>query len=186
MKIIGFVCLVSFLVLVGSSLVYVRLIAEIDSPRYCNGMVINNRGKGIADVVVFLVEESSDLRKSRQALLPPQRTTLATSGFPAELVVVAKFQELVVDVSGNTGHWIQDIRDSSTSPNIDGQTQSFKFGYVGSTKLICSVHSDEVLNVFVTPSQVFSKTEKDGKFQLKGIPSGEFQLKYWHPSFGYL
>jgi plastocyanin len=44
----------------------------------------------------------------------------------------------------------------------------------------CDVHAWMNCYVHVLPHPYFAVTDKDGKFTIKGLPAGEYELKVWH------
>jgi plastocyanin len=55
------------------------------------------------------------------------------------------------------------------------------FKTVGAYSLLCNLHPGMLCYVVVTPSAWFAKTDGKGKFQMKGVPSGTYELTAWAP-----
>jgi len=54
----------------------------------------------------------------------------------------------------------------------------------GLVELRCRVHSDMEGRVFVSPSPFFMLIEYDGRFELSGVPAGDYEIHVWHPERG--
>ena len=55
---------------------------------------------------------------------------------------------------------------------------------VGILKLRCDVHPWMLAYIVVTNNPFFGITGEDGRFQIEGIPAGEYVLEAWHERFG--
>lgn len=60
-----------------------------------------------------------------------------------------------------------------------GEKKSFQFNDVGSAPLLCNVHPEMSGYVVVAPTPYFAVTDKEGNFEIKGIPAGTYTLKTW-------
>lgn len=56
--------------------------------------------------------------------------------------------------------------------------QIYTFSKPGKIRVLCSVHRDMRLLVFVTPNSYFSEV-KQSKYEIKGIAPGEYKVKVW-------
>src|SRR5262249_61989811 len=59
-------------------------------------------------------------------------------------------------------------------------TKYHLFDKPGVWTMLCNVHAEMSAYVVVTETPYFAKTDKDGKFVLKGVPPGKYTLKVWH------
>jgi plastocyanin len=55
---------------------------------------------------------------------------------------------------------------------------------IGILKIKCDVHPWMLAHVVVTNNPYFGITGDDGRFQIEGIPAGEYVLEAWHERFG--
>ncbi len=60
-----------------------------------------------------------------------------------------------------------------------GVTKSFTFDDLGAAPLLCNVHPEMSGYVFVTPTPYFAVTDKEGQYEIKGVPPGKYTLKTW-------
>lgn len=52
----------------------------------------------------------------------------------------------------------------------------------GAVSLRCKVHSEMNALVYVSSSPFFAATDKDGHFEIRGIPFGAYEVETWHAS----
>jgi plastocyanin len=50
--------------------------------------------------------------------------------------------------------------------------------------LQCNVHSWMHASVGVMPHPFFATTSEDGRFEIKGLPAGTYEIEAWHEKFG--
>jgi hypothetical protein len=67
----------------------------------------------------------------------------------------------------NLGTWAQ------------GSKKSFTFADLGAAPLLCNVHPEMSGYVVVVPTPYFATTDKEGNFEIKDIPPGQYTLKTW-------
>jgi high-affinity iron transporter len=60
-----------------------------------------------------------------------------------------------------------------------GQPFDFTPAHAGVMKLACDIHHHMRGFVVVSPSPWFQICDRDGRFQLKGVPAGHYQLSVW-------
>ncbi|HXW57802.1 MAG TPA: carboxypeptidase regulatory-like domain-containing protein [Candidatus Cybelea sp.] len=60
-----------------------------------------------------------------------------------------------------------------------GQKKSYQFNDLGAAPLLCNVHPEMSGYVVVVPTPYFAVTDKDGNFEIKGLPGGTYTLKTW-------
>ena len=54
------------------------------------------------------------------------------------------------------------------------------FDKQGRVDVFCSIHSKMNCIVLVMPNNLFSSTDKRGRYEIKNIPAGTYRLKAWH------
>lgn len=70
-------------------------------------------------------------------------------------------------LAGNLGTWPQD------------EKRSFQFKDVGVAALLCNAHPDMSGYVIVVSTPYFAVTDKEGNYDIKNVPPGEYVLKTW-------
>lgn len=61
-----------------------------------------------------------------------------------------------------------------------GVSKAAVFDKLGEVTLLCNVHPEMVGYVIVVQNPYFALTDKAGKFEIKDVPQGTYQLKVWH------
>jgi plastocyanin len=70
-------------------------------------------------------------------------------------------------LAGNLGTWPQ------------GQKKSYQFKDLGSAALLCNVHPEMSGYVVIVPTPYFAVTDKDGNYEIKNVPPGQYTIKTW-------
>lgn len=60
-----------------------------------------------------------------------------------------------------------------------GQRKSFQFNDPGVASLLCNVHPEMSGYLVVSPTPYFAVTDKDGNFEIKDVPPGNYTLTTW-------
>ena len=61
-----------------------------------------------------------------------------------------------------------------------GSSRSVRFARPGIVRIFCNIHSSMTAIVAVVDSPYYDTTRADGKFELRDVPPGEYQLKVFH------
>jgi plastocyanin len=75
---------------------------------------------------------------------------------------------------------------SAAAPAFDldrypyGYSKTKRFDKVGVVQLFCNIHPFMRAIIFVTPNSFFTRADSNGRFELKGIPPGHYELLAWH------
>lgn len=102
--------------------------------------------------------------------------------------VVAVLQGTTVDFRnsdpvGHNVYWPSLSGNKKLAHNLGtwpkGEKKSFQFNDVGTAALLCNVHPEMSGYVVVVPTPYFAVTDKDGNFEIKGVPPGQYTLKTW-------
>ena len=67
----------------------------------------------------------------------------------------------------NLGTWPQGVK------------KTFTFDELGAVPLLCNVHPEMSGYVVVVPTPYFAVTDKEGRYEIKGVPPGHYTLKTW-------
>jgi plastocyanin len=63
-----------------------------------------------------------------------------------------------------------------------GTTKSQVFKRPGLAVIMCSIHPDMGAYVMVVDTPYYAMTDKAGKYQIGGMPSGHYKVEVWHES----
>jgi plastocyanin len=87
------------------------------------------------------------------------------------------------DPVGHNVYWPSISGNKKLSHNLGtwpkGEKKPFQFNDLGVASLLCNVHPEMSGYVVVVPTPYFAVTDKDGNFEIKGIPAGKYTLKTW-------
>jgi plastocyanin len=81
--------------------------------------------------------------------------------------------------------WLKSDDGSYPARNLGswgkGATQEFKFDKEGTVVLLCNVHPEMEGDIVVLQNPFFAMAGKDGAYEIKGVPPGEYSVKAWYP-----
>jgi plastocyanin len=63
-----------------------------------------------------------------------------------------------------------------------GASQEFTFDKEGFVVLLCNVHPEMEGHIAVLQNPFFTLASKDGSYEIKGVPPGEYSVKAWYPN----
>ena len=61
----------------------------------------------------------------------------------------------------------------------EGTSKLVTFDDPGLVKIYCNIHPKMISTILVLNNGLFATTERDGKFRISGVPSGEVTLRVW-------
>jgi len=106
--------------------------------------------------------------------------------FTPHVVVVLKgttIDFLNSDPVGHNVYWSSIGGNKKLAHNLgtwpQGQKKSFQFNDLGAAALLCNVHPEMSGYVIVVPTPYYAVTDKEGNFEIKGVPAGTYTLKTW-------
>jgi plastocyanin len=63
-----------------------------------------------------------------------------------------------------------------------GASKEFTFDKEGAVTLLCNVHPEMEGTIVVLPNPFFALASKDGAYEIKGVPAGQYTVKAWYPN----
>jgi plastocyanin len=60
-------------------------------------------------------------------------------------------------------------------------TKTFTFDKIGHVVLLCNIHSEMEGHIVVLQNPFFTVTGKEGTYEIKDVPLGEYTVKTWYP-----
>src|SRR5579862_7880150 len=63
-----------------------------------------------------------------------------------------------------------------------GTTKSVEMKRTGTVDVYCNIHPDMIAKVKVPDNGYYTTTDASGRFQIEGVPSGEYPIVAWMPS----
>ncbi len=160
--------------------------------------VVDPKTKGLQNVLVFLTLTDGknpptpfgDLKalQAKPAVLDQPCCT-----FIPRIVVLVDGQSLEVKNSSEVSH-NSNITSPKPNPELNPSLPPGKtFPVPGAWKALgrpstvsCSIHPWMKAFIWTVPSPYFAVTDKDGNFEIKNVPPGDYKIVYWHESTGWL
>lgn len=65
-----------------------------------------------------------------------------------------------------------------------GNSKAVTFDKTGTVKVFCDIHSQMSGTVLVLQNPYFTVADEDGRFDLSGVPPGNYELSAWHEDSG--
>ena len=146
--------------------------------------IVSSSG-GVKNVVVYLV----DIKSGKKMDLPSQ-PVLDQKGcrYDPHTQVIAKNSSLQVKNSDPILHNIHSYQEGRTILNIaepkQGMVVEKKMTKVGGESLKCDVHNFMRGGLFVAENPYAAVTDADGKYELKDVPAGTYQIATFHEVAG--
>lgn len=66
---------------------------------------------------------------------------------------------------------------------LSGEVRPYTFNKPGAAAMLCNVHPEMEAYVVVVQNPYFSKTDREGNYEIKNVPPGEYTLKVWNKKF---
>lgn len=106
--------------------------------------------------------------------------------FVPHVAVVLKGTTVEFLNSDNVGHnvyWPSISGNKKLTHNMGtwpkGQNKAFQFNDLGTASLLCNVHPEMSGYVVVVATPYFAVTNKEGEYEIKNVPDGNYTLKTW-------
>ena len=157
--------------------------------------IVVGKNGGLANVVVMLKPKLGEKVAVNEDLLKalPAEVTLDNHGcrFQPHVVGLTTGQKLVLKNSDPMPHnsKVDPFANASSNPLIPaGQSTEQKFNVTENlpVPVSCSIHGWMKGWIVVRDNPYFAISDADGKFEIKDIPTGEFDFVLWQEKGGYL
>lgn len=159
-------------------------------------LVVNAENKGIANIVVYMYLKSSDTppavhesyNDSAEAKVAIDN---ANCRFEPRVAAMRTTQTLVIGNKDAAGHNTKgDCLSNPPFNPIVPANGSMELKLAESERLpvsvSCSIHPWMKGYLLVKDNPYFAVTDKDGKFEIKNVPAGEWVFQFWHEKSGYV
>jgi len=140
---------------------------------------------GVKDAVVYLVDI-----KSGKKMDFPEKPVLDQKGcrYEPHMQIIGKNADLQVKNSDPILHNIHSYQEGRTILNIaepkQGMVVEKKMKKAGGESLKCDVHNFMRGGIFVAENPYAAVTNSDGKYELKDVPPGTYQIATFHEVAG--
>jgi hypothetical protein len=158
-------------------------------------LVVDKSSKGIANIFVFIPAKEKpkvhpDLAKSKEKDVVLDQKLCR---FIPHAQVMRTDQILQVRSMDNCLHNTRPNPLKNDPVNFavpanarEGLTWKVKVAETNPTQVKCDIHSWMSAYVLVLDHPYAVVSDKDGKFEIKNLPAGELEFRYWHERPGYV
>ncbi len=100
-----------------------------------------------------------------------------------EILAITKGQQVVFTNKDRVVHNVFSMSEAKqfdlgeAKPEVSAPVDFTRTGIID---IYCNIHSMMIANILVLPNRKFSYTDKTGRYQIDGIPTGKYQLFAWH------
>ena len=143
--------------------------------------LIVGEGNVIANVLVYVKDMKGEFKAPGDAVVIDQNKCV----YKPHIIVVQVGQTLTIKNSDDTMHNIHSVPAANKEFN-EGQGKAgmtsdkqFNIPEIG-IKIKCDVHSWMNAWLHVIAHPFHAVTGEDGKFTIKGLPAGQYELEVWH------
>ncbi len=176
--------------------------SKIKDPQVCaaeehvdNSLLIDASSKGIANVVIYLRSvddihpKLEEVPKGQEEVVFDQKNCV----FMPHILSVRTGQTVVVKSDDPVPHNTHTHPFKNKEENFTirpGNREGVKIDYDESeflpVKVNCDLHPHMTAYWVVLDHPYFAVTDKDGKFEIKDLPEGEYDFIVWHERVGYI
>lgn len=159
-------------------------------------LVVDEKSKGIANIVIYMYRKSS-------APAPPMHESYAKMAetkvafdnkacrFTPRVAAMLTSQTLVIGNKDSVGHntKVDSLANAQLNPLVPASGEmEVKMPEVERlpVSVSCSIHPWMKGYLLVKDDPYFAVTDKDGKFEIKNVPAGEWTYQFWHEKSGYV
>lgn len=159
-------------------------------------LVVNAENKGVANIVIYMYRKSSEP-------VPPIHESYAESAegkvtmdnkscrFEPRVAAMRTTQTLVIGNKDSVGHntKVDSLSNAQLNPIVPANSEmEVKMPEVERlpVSVSCSIHPWMKGFLLVKDDPYFAVTDKDGKFEIKNVPAGEWTFQFWHEKSGYV
>jgi plastocyanin len=138
----------------------------------------------LSRAVVYLASEPTLDAESATAPAPPQVIAQRDKTFVPNFLVVPRGTEVEFPNWDRFDHNV--FSRSAAAPAFDldrypyGQSKTRRFDKLGVVQIFCNIHPQMKCVVMVTPNRFFARVGSDGRFELRDVPAGRYELVVWH------
>ena len=149
-----------------------------------NAGTISGKVSGVAGESVVYVEAPA----GKTFPAPTAQPVMDQKGLMFSPHIVAVQQGTTVQFlnSDSVAHnvfWISISGNKKLGHNLGtwpkGEKRPFKFDNPGAVPLLCNVHPEMSGYVVIVPTPYFAVTDKDGNYEIKNVPPGQYTIKTW-------
>ena len=162
-------------------------VKENTTPQFQETYEVGGDGKSLANVFVYVKDGLGNY--VYDAPTGPARIDQHNCRYHPHVFGMRVGQTLEILNSDPTLHNIHALPKANTEFNNGQPIQGMKMNHTFTAKEVmvpfkCDVHGWMNAYVGVLDHPYFATTDKDGKFELKGLPPGTYTIEAWHEKLG--
>jgi hypothetical protein len=146
-------------------------------------LIVHEANRGIKDAVLQLFGTFDDARPLGE-LKYPETLNQRLCSYEPRIFVVPVGARITMTSDDDVGHNVR--MSGAVELNIavsKGQSSSRRFDQAGLVKLGCDIHPWMSGYMHIVKHPYYAVTDKEGRFELLGVPAGEHQLRFWHEAW---
>lgn len=161
-----------------------------------DALKVDPKSKGIANVVVYVYLKRSDAKPKVHPSYEKTANAEVTfdnknCAFTPRVALLRTTQKLIIGNKDPVGHNTKMTTPSNGEinpivPANDKITKQFKLVERLPCEVQCSIHPWMKGYLVVKDNPYMAVTDKDGKFEIKNLPVGEWTFQFWHEKSGYV
>lgn len=150
-----------------------------------SGRISTASGRKLPEMIIYL--ESTDPERRFVPPATPAVITQKGARFSPSLLVISVGQT-VVFVNDEDRPIEHNVFSRAPTKSFDlglyrpGVSKSVTFDQAGVVPLYCSIHRYMDGIIFVSPTPLFARVDKDGRYTIGDVPPGEYHMKTWQRS----
>jgi plastocyanin len=145
------------------------------------GRVLDARGEGVADAVVFVIEAPAGVEAAGAP--PTAIMDQVNKEFVPHVLPVALGTEVRFPNHDQIHHHVYSFSRSKVFeiPLYKGEAAPpVRFDAAGAVKIGCNIHDWMSAVILVVPNRFFAKTDETGAFRIADLPAGRHPVALWH------
>jgi hypothetical protein len=144
---------------------------------------------GLANVVVFIRSKNIPLPPGHQA--KPTHVTVQGCRYVPHVSIVETGQEFVIRSEDPVGHNsnVATVKNSPVGrmiPTGSDESHTFSAPEAIPAQVTCNIHPWMKAWVVIRPNPYAAVSQSGGEFLIENVPSGTWELQFWHEKFGYI
>lgn len=143
--------------------------------------VNNSAGNKVEDAVVYLMPPSKNLLAATVSVAIAQKN----KAFIPQVTVIQTGSSISFPNKDSVRHHVYSFSPAKTFElklYASVPSAPVVFDKAGTVVLGCNIHDQMLAYIHVVDTPYFAKTDASGKAKLSNLPSGQYQLKVWHPA----
>ena len=149
------------------------------------GQITASGVRDVENVLVFVEKAPGEFPPPKDpAAMDQQKMTFVPDVLPVLKGTTVKFNNS--DPVLHNVFWNKSADGSYDARNMGtfgkGSSAQFVFDKEGSVTLLCNIHPEMEGHIVVLQNPYFSLASKDGAYEIKGVPPGQYSVKAWYPN----